>query len=256
MFPIFDFLQTVGISRKEIDVYVYLMSVESALPMEIAKSTKMKRSTVYVILDLLKEKGLVREIQTGKRFAYSAEDPERIKFLLEEHKLALEKSIQSVTALLPEIRAVIRKRGEPPIIKYFEGESAVQNSMEELAGNPRFRTDMDYGIFPLELVYDLFRSRSLRKYIDLRITDNKLFKILYTAKEGRIDVKEGQEAVLVDENDFPLSCDISIFEDEVRMHMLGKSIQGFMIKNKEFADTLISLVKLALKGAKCKEKNI
>jgi sugar-specific transcriptional regulator TrmB len=250
---LFNYLEQIGMSQKEISVYLYLLSIESSLPMMIAKETHLKRSTVYVVLDLLKAKGLVREIQKGKRCIYIAEDPERIKFLLEELKLQTEKNIQGLSIILPQLKATLRKSGQPPLIKFYEGESAVQTSMEELANNPRFRTEMDYGIFPLELIYKLFRSHNLKQYIDFRITDNKLFKIVYTSDEGKILVSDGQEAIRIDQKEFPLSCDISIFEDEVRVHMLGSTIYGILIKNPEFAQTLTSLFKLALKGSKSKD---
>lgn len=247
---LFGYLEHIGASRKEIDVYLYLLSVESALPMEIAEETKLKRSTVYVILDLLKEKGLIREIQRGKRCAYVAEDPDRIKFLLEELRIRTEKNIRDLDVILPQLKATLRKSGQPPLIKFYEGESAVQVSMHELVSNPKFRSEMDYGVFPLELVYKLFRSNKLRQFIDFRLTDNNHYKIIYTSDEGEIAARENQEAVRVDQKEFPFSCDISIFEDEVRIHMLGKTVYGILIKNPEFAETLTSLFKLAIRGSK------
>lgn len=246
------YLHHIGISQKEFAVYSHLLSVESASPMEIAKQTRIKRSTVYVILDLLKAKGLVRELQVGKRSNYVAEDPERIKFLLQELKLKTEDHIKSLDNILPQLKATIRKAGQPPLIKFYEGESAVQASMEELAHNPRFRTHMDYGIFPLELVYKLFSSKNLKKYVDLRLTNNNFFKIVYTSDEGVIHLSDSQEAVRIDGKEFPLSCDISIFEDEVRIHMLGDTIYGVLIKNPEFAETLTSILRLAYQGSKGK----
>ena len=251
---ILEHLERVGISQKEIDVYIYLLSVDSALPMEIAKSTHLKRSTVYVILETLKEKALVRETKVGKRSAYMAEDPERIKFLLEDLKKEMEESIQGLDVILPQLKATLRRKGEPPLLKFFEGQAAVKNSMEDLAANPEFRSKMDYGIFPLELVYTLFRSHNLKQYIDFRITNNKFFEILYTSDEGEIKTKDSQEAIRIDHKKYPLSCDISIFQDEVRVHMLGKTIYGILIKNQEFAETLTSIFKLARKGAQIKDK--
>ena len=63
-----QYLQYIGLSEKETRVYEYLLSVNSAFPVNIAKEIKLKRSTVYVILSLLKEKGMVREISKGKNW--------------------------------------------------------------------------------------------------------------------------------------------------------------------------------------------
>jgi sugar-specific transcriptional regulator TrmB len=246
----YSYLKNIGISQKEIVVYVFLLSTESATPAEIAKEVKLKRSTAYVILDLLKEKGLVREVNVGKRLSYQAEDPERLRFILEELKLKTEESIKSLDIVIPQLKATLRKKGQAPIIKFFEGDAAVKSSMEELANNPRFRTEMDYGVFPLELVYKLFRSKNLKKYINLRLEGNNLYSVIYTCDDGEIKPREGQVAFKIDQDEFPLSCDINIFEDEVRIHMLGDTIYGILIKNPEFAQTLTSIFKLAERGAK------
>ncbi len=251
----FEFLSRIGISEKEVKVYLYLLSTDSAPPMEIAKETHIKRSTVYVILDELKKSGLVREVEKGHRNSYVAEDPDRIRYLLEDYKVQTEKSIKTLDAILPSMKATMRRSGEPPLIKYYEGEDAVKNSMDELVGNPHFREEMDYGVFPLELVYDLFRSRNLKKFHNLRFRSNVKFKALYTADDGELSVDQSkeQEAIKVDPKEHPLSCDISIFRDEVRFHMLGKNIYGIMIKNAELAETLKSLFKMAEKGARSKK---
>ncbi len=245
-----EYLEQVGLSQKEIQIYNYLISVESAFPIEIAKETKIKRSTVYVIVELLKEKGMVREIIHGKRSAYQAEDVERVRFLLEERKLKTEEYIASFDKILPQLKATGRKLGQAPIIKFYEGENSVQESMNELISHPKFATDIDYGVFSLELVNKLFRHKNLKKFIDLKIKDNGYFKIIYTTDVGKLEINKElhQEATLVDGKEYPLTCDISIFEDEVRFHMLGDTIYGIMIKNPELAETLTSLIKLAMKN--------
>ncbi len=255
MYPeLLQYLQHIGISEKEISVYQYLLAVEKAFPIKIAKETKLKRSTVYVILDLLKEKGLTREITIGKRVAYQAESPDRIKFLLEEKKLKTEEYLKNFDTFLPLLRSRVRNIGEAPVVKFLEGEAAVQISMRELAENPRFRSELDYGVFSLELMYDLFRHKDLRGYIDLRIKDNKKFRAVYSSEEGVLatDDSQDQETLRVDQKEFPISCDISVFEDEVRFHMLGDTIYGVLIKNPELAQTLTSLIRLAMRNNRAK----
>lgn len=249
-FNLEEYLEHLGISDKEMAVYKYLLSVDSASPMAVSKDIKMKRSTVYVMLDSLKKRGLIREVEKSKRSVYIVEDPERIRFLLEQFKLETEKHIKDLDTVIPELKATMRRTGEPPLIRFLEGERAVKISMEEMVANPKFRAEMDYGVFSLELIHKLFKSKGLREYIDFRIKDNSHFEIIYTTEEGVIPTKEGQEAVRVDPKAFPISCDISIFEDDVRIHVLGKTIYGILIKNPELAETLTSIFKLALIGAK------
>ncbi len=242
------YLNHIGLTEKEIEVYTYLLPVEAASPLTISKDLQIKRSTVYVVLDSLCEKGLVRKVEHGKHTVFETEEVERIHFLLQEKKLKTEEYIKHLSTVIPQLKATMRKRGEPPVVRFFEGDDAVAISMSELAENPEFRKELDYGVFPLELVHNLFNKRNMRHYFDLRINDNEKFKIVYTSDEGTIKTdKEGQEAILIDSKEYPLSCDISVFRDEVRVHMLGKATHGLLIKNTEFAETLASLVRLAMK---------
>ena len=244
------YLQSVGLSEKEIAVYSFLLTLTSANPILIAKEVKLKRSTVYVILELLKEKGLVREVHHGKRHVYEAENVERIRFLLEERKLKTEENIKNFEKILPSLKATIRKKGDAPIIKFYEGDDAVQISMQELVSNPNFKTKMDYGVFPLELIHKLFQHKNLRQFLDQKIKDNNKFQIIYSTEEGIMQTNPEfeQKAVRIDAKEFPLSCDISVFEDEVRFHMLGDTVYGILIKNPELAETLKSLIQLAIKN--------
>lgn len=91
----------------------------------------------------------------------------------------------------------------------------------------------------------------------MRIKENKFFEVAYTSDEGELSLNKDykQAAVRLNHKDYPLSCDISVFEDEVRFHMLGKTVYGILIKNQELADTLTSLIKIATKNAKRDDNN-
>ena len=53
------------------------------------------------------------------------------------------------------------------------------------------------------------------------------------------------DRVKIDSNKYPISCDISIYKDRVRISILGKRLSGIFIRSKDFAETLKSLFKLA-----------
>ena len=42
---------------------------------------------------------------------------------------------------------------------------------------------------------------------------------------------------------YPITSDITVYDDQVRIAVFGKRISGVFIKNKEFAETLKSLIK-------------
>ena len=47
--------------------------------------------------------------------------------------------------------------------------------------------------------------------------------------------------IKIDEKKYPILCDISVYNDIIRVHTLGKSISSMVIKSKDFAETMKSL---------------
>ena len=62
-----QFLEEIGLSEKEAKIYLALLQVDSALISDLAEKTKINRTTVYPVLESLAKKGLVSELQEGKK---------------------------------------------------------------------------------------------------------------------------------------------------------------------------------------------
>jgi sugar-specific transcriptional regulator TrmB len=83
------FLQSIGFGRNESEVYETLMNSGKLSVLEISKRTKIHRSNIYDALRSLVDKGLVFEINEGKKL-FSAREPESLSSFLEDKKMELE----------------------------------------------------------------------------------------------------------------------------------------------------------------------
>lgn len=115
-----EILKKLELSEKEIEVYLALFAQGKTTPARLAKATGINRSTVYAILEQLKEKGLVIEDVSGKILYFSptlADDLENAfhkeqERLKEKRKMALRlaeelrKMPQSKMYSIPKIRFV------------------------------------------------------------------------------------------------------------------------------------------------------
>ena len=90
------YLQEIGLSEKEAQMYLALLQVDSESIQELAKRTGINRTTVYPVLETLKKKGLVSEIQIGKKTYYSAASPERLETFIERQKVLLEEKSRRI----------------------------------------------------------------------------------------------------------------------------------------------------------------
>lgn len=114
-------LQDLGLTEKESRVYLALLGVERADVGEIAKISKLKRPTIYLLLEDLRKKGLVLKIPHAKKAVFIAQDPD--KFFNESFEKA-----KIAYASLGELKA-IQKKNDKVSTKYFEGEEGIKEAL-------------------------------------------------------------------------------------------------------------------------------
>ncbi|MFZ2882675.1 MAG: helix-turn-helix domain-containing protein, partial [Candidatus Moraniibacteriota bacterium] len=112
-------LQIAGLSEKEAKVYVAVLELGEATIAEITKKSKIKRSTIYDILNTLKEKGIISQTRLNKRPIFLAENPKKMLEKLEEKKRGLEEAV-------PELLSIMNLLDKKPKIRYFEGIEGVR----------------------------------------------------------------------------------------------------------------------------------
>lgn len=107
-------LKNLGLSEKEVLVYLALLQLGSATPYQIANKSGIKRPTAYVIAEDLVKKGLIVHVPGEEKKNYIAKSPETF---IEEH----EERLLAAKKILPELRSYQKGEIEKPSIMYFEG---------------------------------------------------------------------------------------------------------------------------------------
>ncbi|MEK7642224.1 MAG: helix-turn-helix domain-containing protein [Patescibacteria group bacterium] len=235
------YLQDIGLGDKEATIYLSLLSVEHASVLDLAKKTKIKRPTVYVILESLAKKGLVSETTVGKKTHYYAEPPERLETFVEKRKLALEESQKTLKDIIPQIKSIQRESGEKPIVKYFEGREGIISTAEEIFRNDVGEEDVVYLIYPRDTLDQIFPESERKKFRKARLDKQIKSKVLYTYKKGEIPSDDTGERLKIDESKYPITCDIGIYKDKIRISVLDKRLSSVFIQSKDVADTLRSI---------------
>jgi len=246
------YLMDAGLSDKEAKIYLALLQVEKDSVVDLAKKTKIKRPTVYTILDSLNKKGLVSQIEQDKKVRYVAESPERLHSFLERKEMNLkELKAQFDKEIIPQIKSLQRETGEKPIVKYFSGKEGVVSIIDDVFD---YKPDGSpvYILYSKDLVDELFKSEETDKYKKARITNKVKAKVIYNWSKGEKPSDELAERVRVDEKKYPFSADITVYKNKVRISILGKQLSGIYIESKDLAETLKSLFNLAFDNIKNK----
>ncbi|MEI7890480.1 MAG: helix-turn-helix domain-containing protein [bacterium] len=131
-----NLLKELNFSEKESQVYLALLEVGSKKPGDLAKKTRLNRTTVYDICELLMQKGLVSKYKKGAGTFFNALDPKNLLQYLEREKEEKQKEIEKqknkVSQLLPQLISMQNIfSASKPKVQFFEGEKGMREAYED-----------------------------------------------------------------------------------------------------------------------------
>ena len=233
-------LQDMGLLEKEAKVYLASLEIGRATADQLAKQSKIVRSTTYVQLESLMKKGLVSTYEEGKKTYFAPESPEYLKRLLELKKSEFEAKEKELGDFLPELLRKFEGAGERPVVRFFDGKSGIISLREETLKTKEKKlyvissNDALAGLFSME-ERDAFSKRRSEKGI--------LTKLLYTKKEGKLSEEPmgGTERAYVSPEKLPLATDMVIFDECIGIMALKGKLLGVLIQSKEVHDSMLSI---------------
>lgn len=237
------YLREIGLSEKEAEVYLALLAGDSFSILEVAKKTKINRTTIYPVIKSLSEKGLVSETTINSKTHYQAESPERLETYLERQKILLEENSKKMKDVIPQLKSIQREIGERPVVKYFEGKDGIVSVNEDIFKDPS-PEELAYMIYSKDLVDEVFKREETTKFKTRRVDKKIKGFSVYTYKKGDIPSDETSIRTKIDADKYPISSDITIYKDRVRIATLKKNLSGIYIQSTDLAETLKSLIRL------------
>lgn len=108
-----EVLTELNLSPREAKVYTALLEMGAGTPVTLAKKTGLKRTTIYLDLELLRQKQLVGLMPQGKKQVYTPDPPSRLLQRAQQQERA-------VRELLPHLRALENSGVTKPTIRYFD----------------------------------------------------------------------------------------------------------------------------------------
>lgn len=236
------YLQQIGLSEKEASIYLTLLSFDKASVNDISVKAKVKRPTTYVILTSLQKKGLVSEIEIGKKTLYMAEQPEKLELYVSRQMVMLEENKKSLELIIPELKNVQRETGERPSVRFFDSKEGVISSNNDVFSK-KIGNEPVYMVYSRDLVRDVFTEKEAENMRNRRISLGIKSKAIYTSEKDERKSDETGDRIKIDGSKYPINSDITIYGDQVKIAVFGKRLSAISIKNVEFAETLKSLFK-------------
>lgn len=221
-----NILKDLGLTENEAGVYLAALGLGSTSILKIAKSAEIKRTTVYSVVESLKQKGLISEELKGWKKYFVAESPEKLEKVLEEKRNRFKNS-------LPELLALHNLKGSDSVIKYYEGLESVKNIYLELL--QEIKAHEDYLVIGAQdqwhnldpkFFQDFIKRRAkLPINIRLLLTDSKI-----TREHQKIQSAYNETIKILPKNT-KLTTNLIITSKKVVIHQLIPPIMAMIIEN-------------------------
>lgn len=233
-------LQHLGLSEKEAKVYLASLELGPDTAQNIAKKAAINRPTAYVQIESLKQRGLMSETQKGKKTLYTSESPRRLASLLNslETELAYKKS--EIHKVLPSLTQLFESAGERPKVRFYEGEEGIRAVEEDFL---KVKNKKIQGFVNMDKLRELFPNHTnySRKRIERKIRS----QVIYIQKGGPLpamsDPTKLREAKYITPDKFPISADITIYDNKVALVPYKTNPIVAIIENQEIAETMRAL---------------
>lgn len=223
-------LKSVGLSENESKVYLAALELGEVSVYRLAKKSGVKRTTTYLAVESLKEKGLINSYNRNNTMLCYAESPKKLSEMLEEKKKDLDK-------ILPELLAITNLIEKKPKISFYEGKDSYKEVFRDILKYPdsemlaTFNEKFwDYGNF----FVDYFIPKRKEKKIWARVLfqDNpELRKIAKNEREHFFKSK------LVQSEDFKVEIEMVIYGDNKVGLVSYDEEMAIIIESKKIHDT-------------------
>lgn len=241
-------LVSYGLSPNESRVYLAMIESGHSTILEISKAAEIKRSTVYVTMEELINKNLVKTIIKGKKKYYLPEDPEKMLDLLDQKKEAINK-------IIPHLKNQFVSTSERPVINFYEGKEGVRivykealSSKEETLwyGSSKDQKEefYDYYLGMLQVRVNNPNFKGLRDIVNETRADKEYAKIQNSYKDSRIQVRTLKDGL------FFMNTDNIIYDNKLAILSIKKNYFVTIIENQDIVNTYRTLFELAWKAAK------
>lgn len=223
-------LRSMGLQEKEINVYLANLQLGSSLVNDIARRSRLNRTSTYDILSSLEKKGFVSfTISSGKRY-YQATNPKQLLDLLREKENLIKKA-------MPELKTLAESVVKKPKVQVYTGANGLKTLIEMLL---TAKKSFD-GIVSKKSIFRLFKYY-FPHFVKRRIQAGIKVRLIIDAPP--VDRKAPYRLIKG-----PIKTGMWLFDNKIVMMSLEeKEPIGMLIEEKNFYETQKHLFDLLWKN--------
>lgn len=234
-----DKLKKAGLDEPEIKVYLACLELGETSISRIAQKSGIKRTTTYLVVESLRQKGLISAIKKKNKTRFYAEDPRKIKEQMEEN-------IKEVELAIPELLAMANFIDKKPNIRYFEGKNGIKDLFKDILKYPNSEVLEWYSEayvtdFEEEFFTDYFTPKRIAKKIWVRaiLPDNEIIRKLIINNE-----KQLRRTKLLNPEKYHIKIEINLYGPNKVSIISFKEEMGLLIESQKIHESLKNIFEL------------
>lgn len=218
-----------GLDEHESDVYMALLSLGGGNVTDISKKSLIKRTTAYLYLESLSNKGLLYKSVRGKRAQYFPIDPKELSRLV----AAKEKIISQA---LPHLSELYEKSFARPTIRFYEGREGIKNLYREVLDTHQ----TIYSVFSPQSFYKIFTDSENHELLMI-VKENgaELHNLVEGGQYGKLILRRPEYKNFIKSKPLPggftFATDLLITKNKVA-HISFDKLVGTMIEDEAIAN--------------------
>lgn len=191
------FLSSIGLTDKEIRLYLLLFRFGTQPTSSLAKHAMLSRSTAYSSLQRLRQKGLVSETVTGGVQYFTPLEPSQLVEYIEHQMQDLSQKKEGANMVIRQMTTLRSPLVNQPTVQVFSGENGAKIAFRKTLQSK------DKTICAFTSLFDLgerFGERFIEQYTKERVRRKRKIQIIRTRKQYR-------RALMIQNNKRPYETD-------------------------------------------------
>ncbi|MEK7462712.1 MAG: helix-turn-helix domain-containing protein [Patescibacteria group bacterium] len=233
-------LEAFGLTEKEAAVYAAALELGAATADQLANQSGIKRSTTYLQIEQLQEKGLMSTFEQGKKTLFTPESPENLERLLEKQKKDIELKQGFLNKELPILTKLYESAGERPVVRFYQGKEGIETIRQEMLD---LKIKETYVYFAADEMEELFSDEERDSYTEKRIKLGIKTKIIYTRNKGAFSDKpsENSERKYLSSAKGGLGSDIVVYDNKTVFFSMSGTVFGIVIESERVKKSILTI---------------
>ena len=236
-----ELLIKIGLSDKEIAVYLYGLEVGPIFATHLAKACHLSRPNVYDVVKKLQQKGLCYQLGASYGRKVKMAEPEDVSKILIRKQKELGELELEFSKILPQLKDLSNKKSKTdfPQIFYFEGKEAIKNLFES---SLQAEEKVIYIALSEINLINLLGEEFTKYYIKKRATRNIVSKTLRLASGDSNDPffhedKEYKREVRYLPKNIGMQATIFLYDNKVCLITSDRENIGLLLESKDYSAT-------------------